>query len=304
MASNKRVRGIPWASLCIYAVICAGGYAAYNHVDDLLAYLNARGSAVVSIAATDLAGADRSVGSDAEPASLADKERKFLWDVEHEAFLLVNKVFPGLATRVHENDRSGVSDHFHSEVKGRLPSPDSWTVRDTGFAILRWQSQSNLLPAGHTDVIDQLWKLRNEIADLHGVKWKLMQLSPVDRSQFDGPWKGTSKIRMWGDTEKSQRIEVVLKTGFTLPTKPDQGTKAVPKFVEWSVETVRVARSMDTSDLSLRENAAARGVDVDRFYDNWQHPDAVPSLVTGGLYVCDYDLDGWLDVLITDLNTA
>src|SRR5262249_21133432 len=52
-----------------------------------------------------------------------------------------------------------------------------------------------------------------------------------------------------------------------------------------------------------REVAAERGIDSGRFHDNWMTKavkDLVPS--SGGVYVCDFDRDGILDLFITDAN--
>ena len=50
----------------------------------------------------------------------------------------------------------------------------------------------------------------------------------------------------------------------------------------------------------MREVAAERGIEVRDFYDNW--PTNGNHTTTGGIYLCDYDRDGILDLLITDLN--
>src|SRR5262249_56738943 len=51
----------------------------------------------------------------------------------------------------------------------------------------------------------------------------------------------------------------------------------------------------------LREVARERGIDVSRIHDNWktkEHPITQP----GGVYLCDFNRDGYLDILITDLK--
>jgi VCBS repeat protein len=46
--------------------------------------------------------------------------------------------------------------------------------------------------------------------------------------------------------------------------------------------------------------ARQRGIDTSRLHDNWTAD--VLHTVTGGVYVCDFDRDGILDVLVTDVN--
>jgi len=50
----------------------------------------------------------------------------------------------------------------------------------------------------------------------------------------------------------------------------------------------------------LHDVTRERGIDPTLFHDNWDKKTTVPS--TGGVYLCDFDRDGWMDVLITDLD--
>jgi len=50
----------------------------------------------------------------------------------------------------------------------------------------------------------------------------------------------------------------------------------------------------------LREAAAERGIDARRFHDNWVH--GMRGSATGGVYLCDYNRDGILDMLVVDLK--
>ena len=51
----------------------------------------------------------------------------------------------------------------------------------------------------------------------------------------------------------------------------------------------------------MREVAAERGIRVKPLHDNWNVPET-PQIVTGGINLCDFNRDGCLDLLITDLN--
>jgi hypothetical protein len=52
----------------------------------------------------------------------------------------------------------------------------------------------------------------------------------------------------------------------------------------------------------MREVTAERGIQTQRLHDNWSQPPESRSPVTGGVYLCDFDRDGILDLLIIDLN--
>jgi hypothetical protein len=50
----------------------------------------------------------------------------------------------------------------------------------------------------------------------------------------------------------------------------------------------------------LRESAVERGLEPQRLQDNWLTQRNTPA--TGGVFLCDYNRDGILDILITDVN--
>jgi hypothetical protein len=52
----------------------------------------------------------------------------------------------------------------------------------------------------------------------------------------------------------------------------------------------------------MKEVAEARGFHPGRLHDNWLENGTTPMSVTGGVYLCDYDRDGRLDVLIIDVK--
>ena len=51
----------------------------------------------------------------------------------------------------------------------------------------------------------------------------------------------------------------------------------------------------------MREVAAERGISVKRFHDNWEDPKNT-QIVSGGINLCDFNRDGCLDLLITDID--
>jgi hypothetical protein len=50
----------------------------------------------------------------------------------------------------------------------------------------------------------------------------------------------------------------------------------------------------------MREATAQRGIDCKPFHDNWTFKKTYG--VTGGIYLCDFNRDGYLDLLITDVH--
>src|SRR5437016_7120298 len=52
----------------------------------------------------------------------------------------------------------------------------------------------------------------------------------------------------------------------------------------------------------MRDATAERGIDASLFLDNWYVPPDRRQPNSGGVYLCDYDRDGILDLLIVDVN--
>src|SRR5262249_10807634 len=65
------------------------------------------------------------------------------------------------------------------------------------------------------------------------------------------------------------------------------------------VEQSQVARG---ERYLMKEVAEARGLNPGRLYDNWRNRAMNPISVTGGVFLCDYDRNGRIDVLITDVH--
>ena len=52
----------------------------------------------------------------------------------------------------------------------------------------------------------------------------------------------------------------------------------------------------------MKEVAAERGLQPEIYLDHWQAK-GEDVVIAGGIYVSDYNSDGWLDVLVTDKKT-
>ncbi len=122
-----------------------------------------------------------------------------------------------------------------------------------------------------------------------------MTLSPVQRGKFDGLWEGMGQLRMAGEHVKGAPAEVVVNFRYRL-SRPRKEALAQPGWLRSaSLRQVLTARASHTL---FAEVAQQRGIEVSKLHDNWKtttlnaHP--------GGVYVCDFNRDGILDILVTD----
>ena len=100
-----------------------------------------------------------------------------------------------------------------------------------------------------------------------------------------------------GETEpgKPAEITVYLKYQVVKPTK-----EAVAERGWMTACAVTQSQIAKSQRFLMRESAAERGLQPERLQDNWivDRQDGA----TGGVYLCDFDRDGVMDMLITDTS--
>jgi hypothetical protein len=145
------------------------------------------------------------------------------------------------------------------------------------------------------------------------VKLALMALAPEKREVRNGFWRGTCQLRMWGETASSAQprttplgketektggpAEVILYLEFRILQPTEEALAKGKWLIACAISQSQVAQA---PAYLMREVAAERGIEVRDFHDNW--PTNGTHTTTGGVYLCDYDRDGILDLLITDVN--
>jgi hypothetical protein len=98
---------------------------------------------------------------------------------------------------------------------------------------------------------------------------------------------------------KGKPGEVMLHLSYRLARPSKKHLRAGGWLKSVAVTEIQTARA---PRFLMREVAAQRGIDVRRFHDNWKKKQPVPTTVSGGVYLCDFDRDGILDMLITDTD--
>ena len=231
---------------------------------------------------------------------LAKEERGYIWEIEHHGNLLAKHGFGPFAAALETADFPAISKMVADDFAGvDLLDPRKVQV-NAEFAVVERQQrgQSDSQPLDRAAFLARLKESRNIFGDsLPQVKFALMTLSPKHRGQLDGPWVGTAQLRLNGEQARGAPAEVVIHLGYEVP-RPAQDIFARPGWLR-SVEVQQVQTAKAPRYL-FADVAVERGLDKSKFYDNWNESSFVP--VTGGIYVCDFDRDGFLDILVTDIN--
>jgi hypothetical protein len=179
------------------------------------------------------------------------------------------------------------------------------------------------------EFVARLLEYRQQFAAPPSIEFGLVKLGPEMRGQMDGPWTGSGQLRLFGQmlfngVERPQVLwtatqlglvgagfsrllppappgEVMLSVQYRLAGMPDEATLKRGGWLRGcSISQATVGRA---PQYLLREVTAERGLDTSWLHDNWIHlKEKGLQPVTGGVYLCDFDRDGYLDMLVTDVN--
>lgn len=228
---------------------------------------------------------------------MSAEQRQYIWDVEHHVLVLSKFWFRDLAEALKNSDRAKLLNMLASDFKGHKPSKPIEERRDLGFGSVLRQKDDSSPPAAMTreSFVDQLLEYRRFFAAPPQVKLNPKTVAPQQRSDLDSTWQGAGVLRLWGEVKPGQPGEVVVQVQFSLP-RPQNNHQA-----GW-LQACRVKQVQQASATRflLRDATRERGIDPAQFHDNWEKKTTIPS--TGGVYLCDFDRDGRIDVLITDVE--
>jgi HEAT repeat protein len=248
--------------------------------------------------------ADGSLASDTLATSvsepeLPEAERKYLWEIEHHGNLLVKHGFGPLAAAIKAGNAKALNELMAADFAGAdLRKPRRVAAND-------YADVERLEEAGHSPIslnqfafVNRLLEFRKSFAESPpGVKLALMALSPKIRGQFDGRWEGTAQLRLHGEWAKGAPAEVIVLLRFEI-LQPTEEVLSKPGWLRAAgVSQVRVAKA---PKYLFAEVARERGLQTAKLHDNWTAAKFEPT--PGGVYVCDFNRDGILDILITDVS--
>ena len=242
-------------------------------------------------------------GVDNQSLALSDAEAKYLQDAEHlGGFVLGDRTLPGIGAAIGAGDRETLTSYLSSDFSGELFSVGSGRSVDLGVVDGRtWKAPRDLTvsveSAGFVSVVLG-W--REEFSQLDSSSLKVMLMRPEAHGEFDGPWVGSLKLRLTGLDSEGRILEREVRFHCRLNSL----TEDQPERRGWLSQCVAYeARVSRAGERLLEPMQDSTGIDVSVLHDNWTRADKknLPFL-TGGTYLVDYDRDGLVDVLITDLS--
>lgn len=240
------------------------------------------------------------------PLPLAESERVYIAVIEHRAAMLNLKAFRAITAAIRATDRAQIRKCLTADFKGEwleIPSEASWQAEPVAIrrAVKDPRGSSTTAVSGD-EFVRRVLAWRAQFKGEPKVELALMSLAPVQREQTNGAWKGNAALRMVGALSMGGEAELMAKLDFDLARVPD--VDEIPAAEAWvsALRVVEVQQGVAGRPV-LKEVAKERGIDRALFQDNWtiksveQRP-----IVTGGVYLGDFDNDGLEDVLITDVR--
>jgi hypothetical protein len=231
--------------------------------------------------------------------TLSEEEKAYLWDIEHHGNLLVSNGFKPLTEALVQGNRRALERSLAANFTGAEPSQlTSETLRTSVLDVTRGSGGDLLaLPLSRADFIQRLMEWRMQFSSAPSAKLALMALSPVTRGKLDGPWQGTGQLRLWGEWERGKPAEVIAYLRYQIRQPTEENLAAGGWLTSCTITQVQLGKA---EHFLFKEVAAERGINPRQFHDNWKGEDITSQ--TGGVYSCDFNRDGYTDLLITDIK--
>jgi hypothetical protein len=237
--------------------------------------------------------------------TLSEAAREYLWDIEHHGNILNVHGFKRFAAALRDADAHAITALLASDFIGELPvEPRETSVRDDHLNILR-REDSGRTPkrVSRGEFVAQLLEYRRSFTDKPpNVQFVLKTLLPKLSGDTDGAWEGLAQLRLHGESSSGKPCEIMIILSYEV-VRPAKAALARPGW--FRAAGLRQSLVAHASHYLMAEVAQQRGLNPALFHDNWlEDPKSASSqmIATGGVFVCDFDRDGILDVLITDVN--
>jgi hypothetical protein len=235
-----------------------------------------------------------------EPEIALDAEqREYIWQIEHHVLVLAKHWFHDFAAAWANADAATLGNMLAADFRGGLLERPDCEKLTTAFARVSRLKDSGA-PAtavGRDGFVTYLLEQRSGFSSPPQAKMFAKTLLPDARDRLDGGWHGVAVARLWGEMNAGKPGEVVVHFEFRLP-RP--ACRSQPGWLRQA----RVLQSQTSAadGFLLRDVTRARGIDPGIFHDNWKDTRKVSN--PGGVYVCDFNRDGLLDMLVVDWHSA
>ncbi len=232
--------------------------------------------------------------------ALPESERTYIWDIEHHGNLLAKHGFGAISQALKKADAAALERILSADFTGSILAEPT-RIRSSGSAgeIERLQDAGRPPVSLTKDAfLARLLEYRKLFAAAPpSVKLALMNLSPKAPGKLDGAWVGTGQLRLNGEHAKGAPAEVILYLRYETAPLTEENLKQPGWLRSAHIYQILSAKA---PHFLFADVTRQRGIDAGKLHDNWHNQPL--QIATGGAYVCDFNHDGSLDLLITDIN--
>ncbi|MCU0706075.1 MAG: FG-GAP-like repeat-containing protein, partial [Fimbriiglobus sp.] len=234
---------------------------------------------------------------------LAESERARLWEIEHRVNVLNKYGLGPLAVAIKAGDEPSVTRILSSTFVGTEPTKTAGRKTDGYATVDRRVAGGTPDPLSREGFAARLLEWRQLFAPAPSVSLATATLSAKDEAQVKGGWVGDVLVRLVGSTADGGLAEVTATVRVEVSAVTEEALSGAGWLSAGHIRKVAIARSPGPMFVDV---AAARGLNT-KLHDNWTEPPPVgdgppPVITSGGVYVCDFNLDGFLDLLVVDLR--
>ncbi len=226
---------------------------------------------------------------------LPDEERKYLWECEHRGNELSEYGWRPLGKAIQQQRAADIDKMLSANFRSSLADTQVDSRFRTGeISLQRTAGVPREVP--RDEFINWLLAIRATFDDDLNVQFATLSLAPRVRDQLAGDWNGRCRMRLSGSQDKRPR-EVFVTFNFTINEPQPESFNAEGWWTGCEVTRVDAA---DASEVLMREVAAERGLLLSTLHDNWTDATGSRVVSTGGVYLCDFNRDGFTDLLVTE----
>ena len=238
-------------------------------------------------------------------------DRQHLWDIEHLALVIEQKVFPIWKKSIAERKWEPLQIQFGEAFRSTpyLPANEE-EVLESGIRFVSSVSKHlGMEPPIALDFsqneeisdtfLQELISLRDQFGNEKNdckVSLGILRLTPDDETNLKGSWTTIWKLKLKGH-HKEHSLEKTLNIKLSLRELNDE----ISSKTGW-ITAGSILKSKEVSGQTqlFLDRTKETGIPVEKLYDNWNCSQFRPN--TGGVYLNDYDQDGILDLLVDDVQ--
>ncbi|TMQ32294.1 MAG: VCBS repeat-containing protein [Planctomycetota bacterium] len=236
------------------------------------------------------------------PPTIDEDHRQYLWQIEHHGNVLSrgDDGFRAFGDALSKADRKRLARllarDFTGEALGK--SPEEVRVANDFAEVVRLRNgPSSPEPLNGEMFLDRLMQHRSLFSRPPKAQFALMSLRPMDRNNLEGQWQGSGQLRMFGEMGSGRPGEAVLHLTYKVARPTSENLQAGGWLHGATIEQIQTGRA---PHFLLHDATAQRGIDASRFHDNWSKNKPRLVIQPGGVFLCDFDRDGILDLLLVD----